>query len=52
LVVGISGRDIALSLFPQLLEFAGDAVLELVERGLYRKGLRVSRGGSEAPGES
>ena len=38
------GLSLALSVFPQVYEFPGDAVLQLVEPGLYRKGLRVRRG--------
>jgi hypothetical protein len=37
----IIGLPLALSLFPQVFEFSGDAVLELVEPGLYKKGWRV-----------
>ena len=44
----IIGLPLALSLFPQVLEFQGDAVLQLVERGVYRKGCRVRRGAEEA----
>jgi hypothetical protein len=39
----IIGLPLALGIFPEVLDFSGDAVLELVERGLYRKGLRVCR---------
>ena len=37
----IIGLPLALSAFPEVLDFPGEAVLALVERGLYRKGLRV-----------
>jgi hypothetical protein len=37
----IIGLPLALSLFPQVFDFEGEAVLSLVERGLYRKGFRV-----------
>jgi hypothetical protein len=37
----IVGLPLALSIFPQVYEFSGDAVLELVEPGLYKKGWRV-----------
>ena len=37
----IIGLPLALSIFPKVNEFSGDAVLELVEPGLYRKGWRV-----------
>ena len=37
----IIGLPLALTLFPQVYDFAGEAVLALVERGLYRKGFRV-----------
>jgi hypothetical protein len=37
----IIGLPLALSVFPQVLDFTGDTVLDLVERGLYRKGWRV-----------
>jgi hypothetical protein len=33
----IAGVHLARSLFPQLLHFKGDAVLQLVEPGLYSK---------------
>jgi hypothetical protein len=39
----IIGLPLALSVFPEVHDFPGDAVLELVERGLYHKGLRVRR---------
>ncbi len=44
----IIGLPLVMGLLPQVLEFQGDAVLELVERGVYRKGFRVRRG-SEGP---
>lgn len=37
----IIGLPLALSLFPEVYDFQGESVLSLVERGLYRKGLRV-----------
>jgi hypothetical protein len=37
----IIGLPLALSIFPKVYEFSGDAVLELVEPGLYKKGWRV-----------
>jgi hypothetical protein len=37
----ITGLPLALRVFPQVLDFSGDAVLDLVERGLYHKGWRV-----------
>jgi hypothetical protein len=40
----IIGLPLALSIFPQVYDFAGEAVLELVEPGLYKKGWRVSHG--------
>jgi hypothetical protein len=39
----ITGLPLVLSIFPQVLMFSGDAVLQLVERGLYHKGMRVHR---------
>lgn len=45
----IIGLPLALSLFPQVFDFAGEAVLTLVERGLYRKGFRVRRDGDDRP---
>jgi hypothetical protein len=36
----IIGLPLALSVFPQVFDFPGEAVLELVEPGLYRKGRR------------
>jgi hypothetical protein len=33
----ICGLRLALSVYPELYEFSGDAVLDLVERGLYGK---------------
>jgi hypothetical protein len=44
----IIGLPLALSVFPEVYDFTGDAVLPLVERGLYRKGLRVQRGTQQA----
>lgn len=37
------GLPLALSIFPQVYDFMGDAVLSLVEPGLYRKGWRTGR---------
>jgi hypothetical protein len=45
----IIGLSLALSLFPQVYDFQGEAVLHLVERGLYRKGLRVRQDTDEGP---
>jgi len=45
----IPGLPLALCVFPEVLDFSGDAVLQLVERGLHRKGLRVQRGTGSAP---
>ena len=39
----IIGLPLALSLFPQVYDFKGEAVLALVERGVYRKAFRVRR---------
>lgn len=36
----IIGLPLALTVFPQVIEFTGEAVLELVEPGLYRKSRR------------
>jgi hypothetical protein len=44
LVNEIIGMPLALTVFPQVYDFAGDAVLELVEPGLYKKGWRTSNG--------
>lgn len=33
--------SLALSVFPEVYDFPGEAVLELVEPGLYRKGRRT-----------
>lgn len=33
----ISGSKLLLRIFPQTIDFAGDAVLSLVEKGLYKK---------------
>jgi hypothetical protein len=40
----IIGLPLALSVFPQVHDFSGDAVLGLVEPGLYKKGWRTNRG--------
>ena len=45
----IIGLPLALSVFPEVHDFAGDAVLVLVERGLYHKGLRVRRDTGATP---
>jgi len=45
----ITGLPLALSIFPQVFDFQGDAVLQLVERGLYHKGLRVRQGTHQDP---
>jgi hypothetical protein len=45
----IIGLPLALSIFPEVHEFPGDAVLELVERGLYRKGSRLQQGTDQRP---
>jgi hypothetical protein len=45
----IIGLPLALSIFPQVHDFAGDAVLSLVEKGLYRKGHRVQRSTDDTP---
>jgi len=42
-VTEIIGLPLALSVFPQVYDFSGEAVLELVEPGLYKKGWRVNR---------
>jgi hypothetical protein len=44
LVDEIIGLPLALTVFPQSYEFSGDAVLELVEPGLYKKGWLVDHG--------
>jgi hypothetical protein len=49
LVNEIIGLPLALSLFPQVYDFQGEAVLHLVERGLYRKGFRVRRDADNRP---
>jgi hypothetical protein len=36
----IVGLPLMMSLFPKVYDFAGDAVLSLVEPGLYKKGWR------------
>jgi len=43
------GLPLALSLFPQVLEFVGDAVLSLAEKGLYHKGFRVQHHTEQGP---
>ena len=43
-VIEIIGLPLALSVFPQVYDFSGDAVLQLVEPGLYKKGWRTNRG--------
>ena len=43
-VIEIVGLPLALSVFPQVYDFPGDAVLELVEPGLYKKGWRTDHG--------
>jgi hypothetical protein len=40
----IIGLPLALTVFPQVYGFLGDAVLELVEPGLCKKGWRTNRG--------
>jgi hypothetical protein len=47
----IVGLPLALSLFPQVFDFPGEAVLALVERGLYRKGFCVRRATGNGPVE-
>ena len=48
----IIGLPLALSVFPEAVDFPGDSVLQLVERGVYRKGHRVRRDtGSPPPGQ-
>jgi hypothetical protein len=42
-VIETSGLPLALSLLPQVYCFSGDAILELVEPGLYRKAWRTGR---------
>ena len=44
LVSEIIGLPLALTVFPQVFDFPGNAVLELVEPGLYKKGWRTNRG--------
>jgi hypothetical protein len=39
----INSAPLALALFPQVYQFSGEAVLELVEPGLYQKGWRLER---------
>jgi hypothetical protein len=43
------GLPLALGVFPEVVDFPGDAVLELVERGLYHKGLRVRQDAAPPP---
>jgi hypothetical protein len=38
------GLPLSLTVFPQVYDFPGDAVLELVEPGLYKKGRRTNHG--------
>ncbi len=45
----IIGLPLALSLFPEVYDFQGKAVLSLVERGLYRKGFRVRGDTDKSP---
>jgi hypothetical protein len=45
----IIGLPLVLCVFPQVHAFSGDAVLQLVEPGLYRKGLRVHRSTAPTP---
>ncbi len=45
----IIGLPLARGVFPEVLDFPGDAVLELVEPGHYQKGLRVRRGAESTP---
>jgi hypothetical protein len=47
----IIGLPLALGVFPEVFDFSGDAVLKLVEPGLYRKGLRVRRGAESTPSD-
>jgi hypothetical protein len=42
----IIGLPLALSVFPKVYDFSGDAVLSLVEPGLYKKGRRAKSGTS------
>jgi hypothetical protein len=42
-VTEIIGLPLALSVFPQVYDFSGDAVLQLVEPGLYKKGWRTNQ---------
>jgi hypothetical protein len=39
----IIGLPLALTAFPQVYDFPGDVVLQLVEPGLYKKGWRTKR---------
>jgi hypothetical protein len=45
----IIGLPLALGVFPEVFDFSGDAILELVERGLYHRGLRVCRDPRSTP---
>jgi hypothetical protein len=45
----IIGLPLALGLFPQAYDFPGDAVLELVEPGLYHKAWRANRNAANHP---
>jgi hypothetical protein len=47
----IIGLPLALGVFPEVLDFSGDAVLQLVEPGLYHKGLRVRRSTASTPSD-
>jgi hypothetical protein len=47
----IIGLPLALSVFPEVHDFSGDAVLLLVELGLYRKGFRVRRDTEPTPND-
>ena len=38
----IIGLPLALTVFPKVYDFSGDAVLQLVEPGLYKKGWRTN----------
>lgn len=50
-VIENMGLSQALDIFPQVLEFHGEAVLQLVETGLYHKGYRVRRGEGPTHGD-
>jgi hypothetical protein len=45
----IIGLPLALTFFPQVLDFLGDAVLMLVEPGLYRKAGPANRHAADGP---